>query len=172
MKSEQHNKTKSPDGQVIGWHSSSRIERISRFNLNGTPAEIFPLLCPVLEYDWLPDWKCTMCYSDSGVAEIDTVFHTKEQLGRTAVWTCITFEPDTFIEYLAVSEKDVVMRLSIRLEETVPEKTSVAWRMLFTMTSHLGKAVIKKAFSEEKFREMMASREKELNYYLKHGSMV
>lgn len=172
MKTNKYKESKSPDGKTVRWRRTSRIERIGHFSLNGMPGKIFPLLCPVLEFDWLPDWKCVMCYSDTGIAELDSVFHTRERLGRTAVWTCITYEPDTFIEYLAISGIDVVMRLSIRLEEKGPEKTAVTWRMLFTMTSHIGSAIINKAFSEEKYGERIAHLEKVLNYYLKHGSMI
>ena len=28
----------------------------------GTPQEVFALLCPVREYDWIPDWSCTMVH--------------------------------------------------------------------------------------------------------------
>jgi hypothetical protein len=85
-----------------GWRRSTRIERIGEFDLNGTAGEIFPLLCPILEYDWLPGWRCTMLYSDSGVAEDNAIFHTTERPGLRAVWTCIAYEPDSFTEYLVV----------------------------------------------------------------------
>ena len=47
------------------------------------PEEIFPLLCPVREYDWIPEWDCTMVYSESGIAERGCVFQTdRESDGR------------------------------------------------------------------------------------------
>lgn len=159
------------NGSVPKWRKSTRIERIDKLELNGTTERIFPLLCPVLEYDWIRDWRCTMCYSDSGIAEMDTVFHTIEQMGRTAVWTCITYEPDTFIEYLVVSGKDVVMRLSLSLEQKSREKSVLTWRMLFTMTSHPGRVITAKTFSEENFLKLTKTREKEINKYLEHGAM-
>ncbi|MBN2509454.1 MAG: SRPBCC family protein [Spirochaetales bacterium] len=152
------------------WRNASRIERVDTFELNGPPEKVFPLLCPVLEYDWIPDWRCTMFWAKSGVAEKDAVFHTKEALGRTAVWTCITYEPDALIEYLIVSGKDVVMRLTLSLECKGPEKTRMTWRMLFTMSSVLGQAVVTKTFSEAKFKAFTRLREKQINDYLEYGA--
>jgi hypothetical protein len=151
---------------------SERFERTGNFILQGKAKDIFSLLCPVLEYKWLPGWKCTMCYSDSGVAEMDAVFHTKENLGRTAVWTTITYQPHSFIEYLVVSGKDAVIRLSISLKENADNTTHVTWRMLFTATSFLAARVLKDAFTEEKFQKMMRDRKTELNHYLKTGEIL
>ena len=151
------------------WRKASRIERVDTFDLNGPPEKIFPLLCPVLEYDWIPDWRCTMFWSRTGVAEKDVIFHTKEAFGRKAVWTCITYEPDSLIEYLVVSGKDVIMRLTLSLKKKSAEKTEMTWRMLFTMTSLLGRGVIEKSFSKEKFKAFTRLREQQINDYLEYG---
>ena len=164
----------------IPWKKSERFERIGRFKLSAVPAEIFPLLCPVLEYDWLPGWTCTMYFSDCGFAEKDAIFHTRENLGKKVVWTCIAYEPDTFIEYLMVSGTDAVVRLSIRLEgggggvDTggIKRGTEVTWRMLFTLTSSISIKVLGKAFSEAAFNKMMTNRKRELQYYLDDGRLI
>jgi len=44
--------------------------------LHGKPEVLFPLLCPVREYEWIEPWKCDMIYSDSGFAEQDCIFQT------------------------------------------------------------------------------------------------
>ncbi len=84
------------------WKKADRIDREKVFELKAAAEEIFPLLCPVREYDWIPDWRCTMIHSDSGVAEKDAVFHTRELFGKRTVWTCITYEPPRLIEYVFV----------------------------------------------------------------------
>jgi hypothetical protein len=35
---------------------------------DASPEIVFPLLCPVREAEWVPDWKYRMIYSQSGVA--------------------------------------------------------------------------------------------------------
>ena len=38
------------------------------------PAEVFPLLCPVREHDWVEGWQAEVLHSESGVAELGCVF--------------------------------------------------------------------------------------------------
>jgi hypothetical protein len=155
----------------IKWKRSERLERRARFTLEAKPAAVFPLLCPVLEYAWLPGWKCRMAYSESGVAENNCQFYTQEGFGRTALWTCVAYEPDTFVDYLVTTGRDAVMRLSLRLTPAENDRTDVDWRMLFTGLSALGRFVINRRFSPAAFDSMMRDRERELNWYLTHGTM-
>jgi len=152
------------------WRKGERFERTRTFRVRGTPAQVFPLLCPVREYDWLPGWACTMRYSESGVAEKDAVFTTNEALHQEAVWTTVTYQPDTLIEYLIVNGKNAVVRLSISLEPAEGGSTELNWRMLFTPISRMGARAIRHRFSPEGFRRMLDARESELNAYLAPGA--
>ena len=49
-----------------------KLEHSVEFTVPATPERVFPLLCPVLEYRWIPTWQCELLHSDSGVAEEDT----------------------------------------------------------------------------------------------------
>ena len=42
----------------------------------GSIDEVFPLLCPVRERDWLDGWEFRMIHSSSGLIEKDCVFAT------------------------------------------------------------------------------------------------
>ena len=148
------------------WKRSERFERSGAFDVDGDTQEVFPLLCPVLEYQWIPGWSCTMMYSDSGVAEKNAIFSTREMFRKKVLWTTITYEPNRFIEYLLVMGQDGVVRLSITLEEKGPGETHVHWRMLFTAISYLAKKILPKTYSEEKFQAMLLKRKNELNRYL------
>ncbi|MGI9537489.1 MAG: hypothetical protein ACR2PB_10480, partial [Desulfocapsaceae bacterium] len=67
--------------------TGDRFNRVYQTQLNSTPEKVFPLLCPVREYEWIPQWQCEMIYSRSGVAELGCVFSTdfKDSFGRE-VW--------------------------------------------------------------------------------------
>jgi hypothetical protein len=151
------------------WKKAERIDREMSFELKAGAAKIFPLLCPVKEYDWIPDWRCEMVYSDSGVAEKDAVFHTRELFGMRTVWTCITYEPPRFIEYLFVLGKSGVVRLSVRLEETPSGSTKVTWAMRFTV-ARLMSRLASKITSLAGFIAMIALRKRELEEYLAKNS--
>ena len=42
---------------------AKRVTRSYRQQIDGSPTEVFPLLCPVRERDWLHGWDCDMVYS-------------------------------------------------------------------------------------------------------------
>jgi len=149
------------------WITSERFERVGRFVVGGAKEDVFPLLCPVLEYEWLPGWSCTMMYSDSGAAEKNAIFMTREKLRRKVMWTTITYEPDSLIEYLLVMGSDAVVRLSIGLEDSPGHSTRIVWRMLFTATGRLARHMLPRSFSEDKFQSMLGKRERELNDFLR-----
>ncbi|HTX74355.1 MAG TPA: SRPBCC family protein [Rectinemataceae bacterium] len=158
--------------RTVSWDRGTRFERVGRFELGACAERVFPLLCPVLEYEWLPGWSCTMIYADSGRAERDAVFTTRERMHRRAVWTLITYEAPRLVEYLIVGGKDLVIRLSISLRGSGPERSEVEWRMLFTASPAMATMHLAGSFSEANFAAMMRDRERQLNHYLLEGSMI
>jgi hypothetical protein len=154
------------------WINSERFERVGTFVVRAGTKDVFPLLCPVREYDWIPDWRCTMMFSDSGVAEKNAVFMTRSRFHRKVMWTTITYEPDHLIEYLMVMGSDATVRLSISLEENNGRETKVTWRMLFTAVSPLAKLALHADFSEEGFRSLLAKRETELNTWFEKEAIL
>lgn len=81
----------------------------------GTPAEVFPLLCPVREDDWLDGWAdvCTMVQSASGIAELGCVFLTRDPGLSDVTWVCSRYEPDELVEYIRVRPGVEVVTLTI-----------------------------------------------------------
>jgi hypothetical protein len=146
------------------WKKAQRIDREASFELKAGAGEIFPLLCPVREYEWIPDWSCEMIHSGSGVAEKDAIFHTRMLFGKRAVWTCITYEPPRFIEYLFVVGSSGVVRLSIRLDEEAGGSTRVVWAMRFTI-SRLMSRFVANITSREGYEAMIGNRRRLLEEY-------
>lgn len=52
-----------------------RETRLYVATINHPASEIFPLLCPTREYDWIEGWECDLLYSESGIAEQDCIFN-------------------------------------------------------------------------------------------------
>ena len=69
------------------------------------PKQVFPLLCPVREYDWIEVWQADIVYTDSGVAELDCVFKTAFPNEGDDVWIVSRYEPSERIEFVRVSAK-------------------------------------------------------------------
>lgn len=81
------------------------------------PDALFPLLCPVLEYEWIPTWSCRLVHTASGVAEHGCIFTTDFGSGEET-WVCTTYRPSTAIEYTRFADGGWVTILSLALTPT------------------------------------------------------
>lgn len=131
----------------------------------GTPHEVFPLLCPVREYDWIPDWSCTMIHSASGAAELGCIF-TRE---RGETWITTRYEPPVQIDYTIVLPGLVVRTLSFALTATGPRTTTVALRTTATALGSDGVGVVL-GWTADDQRRLWRLREEQANHYLTTGS--
>jgi hypothetical protein len=148
----------------VKWAKGERFERQSRFKVPARAEEVFPLLCPVREYEWIPDWRCRMVYSESGVAERDAVFSTVEKPFGKVLWTCVVFEPPRRIEYLLTRGSMASIRLELELADE-EGGCVLDWTMRFTATSPLFAALLRRKMSEGAFSAMMATRKRQLEEY-------
>ena len=85
---------------------NERVRRRIEFShvIQATRDRIFPLLCPVREYDWLPDWECRLIYSETGVAELGAVFQTdREADDGLDTWVISQYEPNLEIAFVRVN---------------------------------------------------------------------
>ena len=64
--------------------------------------EVFPLVCPVREYDWIPGWKCNLLYCPNGRNEKDVVFREKmtspfllNKNGGKTTWITLLYDKST-----------------------------------------------------------------------------
>jgi hypothetical protein len=132
------------------------------------PERIFPLLCPVREFDWIPNWTCEVIHSVSGVAEDGCVFRTKSSRdGGKMTWVVSVYEPPLRIEFSSVAPDVFVMRLKIRLAPDGQERTLVRWRREYLSLSESGDLHLATHMTESARMEMMVSLERCLREYLK-----
>jgi hypothetical protein len=155
--------------------AASRAEAMSGFRakrhatdwaseIEAAPEQVFPLLCPVRELEWLEGWSAEIVYSDSGVAEENCIFKTNFR-GATAIWTVSRYEPPKRIEFVIVTPDVEVGRLSISLEPTA-KGTRLRWQRIFTGLSEKRNETI----DSWKTETDQALSEK-IEYFIKHGTM-
>jgi hypothetical protein len=131
----------------------------------GTPEEVFPLLCPVREYDWIPDWSCTMVHSTSGVAELGCVF-TRE---RGETWITTRYEPPTRIDYTILTPSTVRTLAFVLTAST--HGTRAALRSTATALGAAGAADVLGWTADDQQR-MWTLREAQVNHFLRTGTML
>ncbi len=77
-------------------------------------AKVFPLLCPVREYDWIDGWTCNLIYSGTGVAENNCVFTTDFPRGVEETWVVSHYDPEHYvIQFVIVNAGAYVMKLDV-----------------------------------------------------------
>jgi len=150
----------------IRWLEGDRIERKARIDVSATAEELFPLLCPVREYEWIPGWACEMIWSESGFAELDAAFTTRVGLFGKSLWTCVVYEPPRRIEYLRTEGSTVAIRLALGLSENAG-RTALDWSMRCTAAGPRSARRLRRRLSEEKFGAMIEARSRELSAFFK-----
>lgn len=128
------------------------------YEVSAEPETVFPLLCPVREYEWLDGWACEMVHSSTGVAEPGAVFKTHFG-GLPEIWHVNVYEPPRRIEYLVVAPDTLITRLTIELVRSGVRRTGMQWRRTFTCLSPAGQA---------RADSWTAERERELGLRLEH----
>ena len=84
-------------------HSRTVVSHLMQ--LDAAPNEVFPLLCPVREYEWIEGWACEMIYSATGKAEAGAVFRTAFAAdGPPDTWVISHYAPPRAIEFVRGAE--------------------------------------------------------------------
>ena len=151
---------------------SMRVARKFVREIEATPEKIFPLLCPVKEFDWIEVWDCDVVFSESGVMENLCVFTTDDFDGVTGgVWVVSHYDSANFrIEFVVTFPKTHVEKLEIQLTRLDKGRTEIEWTRIGTSLNEAGSAYVKDYYGEQ-FNERTAMVLGLLEYYCKTGEM-
>ena len=151
--------------------TARREYRLAKQHLQHTRDQVFPLLCPVREYDWIDGWDCELVHSDSGIAEDNCIFHTSfPNEGPTETWIVVRYEPHQRIEFIRMNEIRTI-RYKIELTDNGDGTTSASWSQLITALNERGNEYMNR-LSEEKYQILIKNLERMINYYLETGKKL
>lgn len=137
-------------------------------HLIGRPDQVFPLLCPVRECEWVNGWHPRLVISSSGVAEQDCVFATGPQTSES-IWVVTAYEPPAHIAFLKFTPAESVARITIRLRAEGAAMSLAEITYAYTAVSERGRRVVD-AFTAEHYESFMREWEAELNHFLRTGT--
>ena len=146
------------------------LTRTNRFTVPAAPEQVFPLLCPILEYKWIAHWRCELLHSVSGVAEADCVFRTASAHGGPMTWVVSRYEPSARIEFTCFVADTYVFRLGIALAAE-GAATCLEWSRRWLSVSPAGDAWIA-GWSEAEHEKSMDFLHRALTHYLVTGDML
>jgi len=145
----------------------NRVLRSYTQRLVGSPGQVFPLLCPVREAEWIEGWDPRLVISETGVAAPGCVFVTAAK-PADAVWVITQHDPHAgVIEMFKLSPGVTLCKLSVELVATA---TGCDARVSYEYTS-LGPAgdAFVAGFTPEYYERFMGDWEVRLNHYLATG---
>ena len=144
-----------------------RVEHVYTQRLAGAPQDVFPLLCPVREADWITGWDPLLVVSGSGLAETDCVFVTSS-LPSNAVWYITRHEPGAgFVEMLKITPGVTACLVRIQVRATV-EGSEADVSYCHTSLGPEGDAFVA-SFTREHYVAFMRDWEARMNHFLRHG---
>jgi hypothetical protein len=135
--------------------------------IDAEPERIFPLLCPVREYEWIAPWKCELIYSRSGIAEAGCVFVTDfEERGGREVWVVSHYEPCRKIAFVRTGAKR-----TIRFEITLfPQDSYTTLQLRQEITWLDARRNIE--YTQAEYRAQMEGLMAMLKHFLRTGTML
>ncbi len=146
-----------------------RVAHTFTQTLNAAPDQVFALLCPVREADWIEGWDPLLVVSESGLAERDCAFITGS-LPSNSYWYVTRHEPDNlFVEMVKLSPGVTACRLTIQVRASAPGSTADVVYM-HTSLGPEGDAFVE-TFDAEHYVQFMRDWEERMNHYLTHGSI-
>jgi hypothetical protein len=152
---------------------AGRVTHSYRQEIDAGPDEVFPLLCPVRERDWLHGWDCEMVYSESGYAEEGAVFTTRGEAGEAdTIWLITRRDEQTHtIQFARITPDSRAVKLDIAVTGDGAGRSHVDIRYQFTALNETGNRFTH-GYTEEKFLRVMRFWERSMNHYLATGRML
>ncbi len=143
-----------------------RENRSFTMHISATPGRVFPMLCPVREYEWIETWGCEMIYSRSGHAELDCIFRTRAG-NLEDIWEVSRYQPDEIIEFVVYSAFRL-MRYQFKLSPEGKGSTKIEVEQVATALRKDGENHV----DYPQFTLHMKTLEVMLNHFLPTGKMI
>lgn len=141
----------------------------AEMHLSHTVEQIWSLLCPVREYDWIESWNCELIHSVSGYNELGCVFKTEFPTeGDAETWVTTRFDALSRLEFVRINS-DRVIRLEI-VACTEGNGTTLHWTQNVVALNEAGNAYI--AQKPEAFDAQMKMVARMIDHYLETGTML
>jgi len=133
--------------------------------LAAPPADVFPLLCPVREREWVKGWDPKLVLTESGHVEQDCVF-VMEDRPDDSIWVVTQWDPERFsVKFFKVTPGLTVAKIEIQLREAEGAKTYADVTYGYTALSNEGEAFVD-GFTRNHYEDFMREWETELNQFL------
>jgi hypothetical protein len=144
----------------------------------GQITNVFPLLCPVIEYKWINGWKCKLIHFPNGKVEKDCVFceimtapFLMGNIAGKTKWTVILFDPINNKIHFRLDNKLSTSYLKIELNHNEIDKTECFMEFNYKPITKKGDRFINQG-GETKIRFFISALGAMLKTYCESGEML
>lgn len=152
--------------------ASRQVKRRYVQTIDAPPDEVFPLVCPVREAEWLEGWRYTMLFSRSGLVELGAVFSTPGEGEADTVWIVTRHNAmQRIVEFTRFTPDSRVSVLSVVVMPSGPSQSRVDITYTYTAIAPAGLRFIEE-WTDEKFRDAVTFWERSMNHWLATGKQL
>lgn len=152
--------------------TAKRVTRTYCQTIDAPPEQVFPLICPAREAEWLDGWQFTMIRSESGLVEEGAVFSTPSGGEPDTVWIVTRHDPvERVVEFARFTpgSRVCLLRVVVRPRDTARSAVDISYT--YTGLTAAGNAFVDN-FTEESFLRAVTFWEKSMNYWLSTGEKL
>ena len=145
---------------------AAQFARTGVINCKAKLEEVFPLLCPKREEEWIPGWECETVWSHSGYNEEGAIFRTTNPYGTELFWTTLQYDMSKrLVDFLITAPHLYMFRFKIEISVNGDGFLKMTFTQVFTSISEAGNAFLER-YKREDFAERLKRLEELINRHL------
>ena len=145
---------------------SSQFTRESSIHIQASIEDVFPLLCPKKEEEWIPGWECETIWSHSGYNEEGAIFRTTKPYETELYWTTLRYDmASKLVDFLITAPHRFVFRFRISVSVGKDSSLTLTFSQTFTSVSEEGNELLNR-YKAEDFQERLNNLGKFMDQYL------
>lgn len=149
-----------------------KYQRMGEFWVPAMILEIFPLLCPKKEEEWIPGWECEVISSKSGCNEENAIFRTRKPYGTGLIWHTLAYDLEARrVDFFITASHLYNFRFKIRLSESGENGTKLMFSQEFFSISEEGTVLIEQ-YRNEDFQARLLKLGEFMTRYLKEKRTI
>lgn len=143
---------------------AKREHRYCKMYIHANKEDVFPMLCPERELEYMSGWTYRWVYSNSGFMEKNCVFVTP-QYGTETTWILMDCDHENCSFQAVQFAKDLMaIQLRVSLNQIAKGETEIAAQYCLTALTETGNQAIS-IMSQERFDADLVIMQAELNDY-------
>jgi hypothetical protein len=150
--------------------TSLQLTRKGDINILARVEDVFPLLCPKREEEWIPGWECETIWSHSGYNEEGAIFRTTKPYGTELYWNTLQYDMlGKVVDFLITAPHRYMFRFKIDVIAANDRLLTLSFSQTFTSISEEGNELLNQ-YKTEDFAGRLRNLGEFMNQYFQNKS--